>query len=187
MLPSDKIAQAMDQIATWEFEDAPRIPEQIFIARYLPLFASKAETPVDITPWLDVCRHGMLWVNVVDQAGQVIFRVPPLYRGIDVTAGLGQVGKMPMSEIMSNAELKDSVYPSSGAHYMAAHFENRFKATSQAVEMAQIWNDIFTRYGYEMPYPEAGLSGKAGGQTTDKATVGEAGPAPLTDMGFSDI
>lgn len=187
MLPSDKIAQAMDQIATWEFEDAPRIPEQIFVARYLPMFASKAETPVDISPWLDVCRHGMLWVNVIDNAGQVIFRVPPLYRGINVTAGLGQVGKMPMSEVMSNAELKDRVYPNSGAHYMDAHFENRFKPTSQAVEMARVWNEIFARYGYEIPYPEAGLTGSAGDSATDKVAVAEAAPAPLADLGFSDI
>lgn len=184
-MQTDKVSQAMDQIAKWEFDDAPRIPEHVFVGRYLPLFASKADTPVDITPWLDVCRHGMLWVNVVNAAGDVIFRVPPLYRGIDVNAGLGEVGKMPMSEIMANAELKDSVYPSSGMHYMGAHFENRFKPTSQAVEMARIWNDIFSRYGYEIPYPEAGLSDNSAVTTTNAVVDNSA--APLTELGFSDI
>ncbi len=183
----DKIAQAMDQIEKWEFEDAPRIPEQIFVARYLPIFAAKADTPVDISPWLEVCRHGMLWVNVTDSAGNVIFRVPPLYRGIDVTAGLGDIGKMPMGEVLANAELKERVYPTSGAHYMSAHFENRFKPTSQAVELARIWNGIFTRYGYEAPYPEAGFNAESPTQATSAPAEAPAEAVPLASLGFSDI
>lgn len=71
-----------------------------------------------------------------------------------------------MGEVLANAELKERVYPTSGAHYMSALRKPLQTDQPGGETWPRIWNGIFTRYGYEAPYPEAGFNAESPTQAT---------------------
>ena len=136
--------EAFDLIAKMA-DEVPRVSEQEFVSKYLPLFASQ-HTGVDLSPWLDVCKSAMLPVDVMAN-GKVLYRVPALVRTIPTTAN--PIGRMPMSEVLANAKLKAEVYPPAGDAYLDAHTSARISKVSTNMEELVAWNNIFTRYGYD--------------------------------------
>lgn len=147
-------------------DEVPRVSEQEFVSKYLPLFASQ-HAGVDMSPWLDVCKSAMLPVDVI-AGGVVIFRVPALVRTIPTSRN--PIGQLPLNEVLAIAKLKSDVYPPAGDAYLDQQTANRIgKATTNMDELVA-WNNIFKRYN--LPQIEIpGLTTEGGSKETPPSDV----------------
>lgn len=156
-MPSD-VADACQAIAQLAAVDVPRIPEAVFLTHLLPALSSPAGSRVDLTEWLSIAGTPLRAIDVVDQTGTVIFRVPPLMRSLP-TANQNDVA---YSEIVGDSLLQENIHPNLGQASLDKKLRNvRTGATLLDVDTAKQWNAIRARYNLSLlpiPGESAGTS-----------------------------
>lgn len=135
---------ALDELERSTEELIPRIAEQFFVSRYLPLFASQ-EADVDLTSWLDVCGNAYIPVDVVS-GNEVLFRVPALIR--QMPTATTRRGRESVYEMMETANKKSQINPNLGRAYLERQIDHRINRLGVDASEVETWNSIFTRYGY---------------------------------------
>lgn len=173
---TDKEREALDQIAQFA-DEVPRIEESLFVARYLPILASRTPN-TDLTPWLQVVGNPYRSCDVFKD-GQVLFRVPPIFRRIPTK--LHRSGMESVLEIVETSKLHAAQHPRVGQHYLEQHLKSSIDSVDPEDEPMKQWNDILARYGYDKAPPD--------GAQSVAATVSEAPKESenLFDGGFEEL
>lgn len=163
----------LDALENLREEMIARLPENIFVNKFLPLFASEAEN-VDISEWLNVSVNTYLPVDVINTKGEVLYRVPPLTR--ELPTKLSRRGQDSVYEMMETVAKKSSVNPNLGNNYLDRQLDLRIARLGVTPEEVVIWNDIFTRYGYK---PIAEINGVEVSDSSEKEDLFSDGYDPL--------
>jgi len=85
----DKITEIHDLLTIEQPEDIASIPENVFVAIFLPWFAGQSTDPrIDVNTWLNISGSPYKSVKVIDSSGDVSYVIPPLFdRTIIQTSG----------------------------------------------------------------------------------------------------
>ena len=71
--------EAIDAILSIKDEFINRIPEDIFVKRYLPMLANKSGD-TNLSEWIAIAGHVYAEVHVVDAANNILFTVPSILK-----------------------------------------------------------------------------------------------------------
>lgn len=171
---TDQEKEALELLSA--MEDKAVVSEDIFVKRYLPMFANKQEG-VDLTSWLDVAGNAYRYVDV-RRGDEVLFTVPPLLK-----RSVTNVTRRPRDsiiEFMSLVEKKTAVNPHLGRSYMNAELDHRIARLGIDPSEISVWNSIFERYDIE---PIAEVPTEAGLQDND----GETQDRGLFSDGYEEL
>lgn len=179
-------ANALQQVAN---EDVARLPEDIFVEVFLPLFAGeplKFPKEATIAGWISIAGSPYKEVDVFNKEnGQVIFRCPPLfdYNGVDPVRNVKDRSQRPVADIVQMAEQLMNIHPNQSIAFMQRELGQRAnKMITGAKLMPNVvrWNQVFTRYGRK-PLVE-GIPGDPSSVVSQPA---QSGPEP--DAEYEDF
>lgn len=154
-ITSPEVFEAMDFLIKAQDTDVPRLPEAVFVGKYLPILADTHSGKADLSQWLDVCGNGYRPVDVV-RGDVVLFRVPPILKRY-ATPGMRR--GMSIGEILAQAQAHSDLLPHLGKNYMESKLSEKIEHQSPEVNDLHVWNDILQRYGY--PLIETALEASA--------------------------
>lgn len=147
---NDEIDRIRTDMSAASSDDTARLQERIFQYVFLPLFAGDAVLMpnVDLMLWTNYVGGPYRACNVIDQKGNVLFTVPPLYDRAAVNPMTS--GRQSMYDVIASYSQLSRVHPAQGANYLDAELTKRaliMKVPSAIMENLSLWNSIFTRYG----------------------------------------
>lgn len=137
-------------------DDIARLPEDIFIEVFMPLFAGeelKHPKEATIAGWISVAGTPYKEVDIFDKAtGKVLFRCPPLfdYNGINPVRSVADRQNRPIAEVAAMAEKLRMIHPKQSEHYLVTELSKRSLLLNSGARLAQNvlrWNEVFKRYG----------------------------------------
>lgn len=135
-----------------ETVDRQKMPEPIFKEHFLPFLSGQkdlGDNPNIVKEWVDAAKSPVAEVDVVDETGQVIFTVPPLYDTDVIDSVKRKLGES-FSAIYTQYTLHSNNLPVMGERFLAETFDKKIPSMmkkSENVEAAnQRWTDIFNRY-----------------------------------------
>lgn len=149
----DQILEIQEQLSSIEPEMMPRLPEDIFVNWFLPLFAGEVTEPNDkrqrLVQWLEVAGNPFKEVRIIlpSNHSHVLFHVPPLYDRSVVKPHVE--GRHTLGHIMRSAEQYSGISPQAGRNYLAKqflHFDMFADIDEHRLEFAERWNAIMARY-----------------------------------------
>lgn len=179
-------ANALQQVAS---EDVARLPEDIFVEVFLPLFAGetlKYPKEATIAGWISIAGSPYKEVDVFNkETGQTIFRCPPLfdYNGVNPVRNVKDRSQRPVADIVQMAEQLMNIHPNQSIAFMQRELGQRAnKMITGAKLMPNVvrWNQVFTRYGRK-PLVE-GIPGDPSSVVSQPA---QSGPGP--DAEYEDF
>lgn len=142
-----EIMEELDEIAE---TDRQRMPEEIFVAGFLPLFAGEADKVpkgLNLTKWSNIAGGPFRQVDVIDRQGNVLFTVPAL---MDRSAFVSRTNdRINMGHIAATAVQYAHQSPALARNYIDEELAKRQVLKSiPAVVMQNLetWNTIFVRY-----------------------------------------
>ena len=134
-------------------QEVTKFPEVLFVEYFLPFFAGEVPATEDINyeVWIAKVAGGeRMPVDIVDENGNVLYRVPELFdasvmentsvNGQSMTVIERQYSRL--KEIDSNASQNFLANSMTQAHL-------RQEPSAHAYENTRVWNEIFKRYGRE--------------------------------------
>lgn len=128
------------------------IPEVVFKVYFLDFFKSGMNTPdrdFKYAKWIELSRSPYNEVDVIDNAGNVIFTVPPLYVKPSIDDSVIDIN---FSNISSKYILKSNRLKSDADNYLSTELTPiGDKLTSNTEDITSRWLEIFKRY--EVPKP----------------------------------
>lgn len=134
--------------------ERPRVTEDIFVQRLLPLFVSKASPDVDIGVWMEYANTMTSSLDVIGPAGDIIFTAPPPLVSVVRLNQRGETSSQSLMQIVERAKLKGNVHPGLGENFL----NNQLEALSLINEVTDTaekqWVSIMQRYGYLPSSPE---------------------------------
>lgn len=150
MSDQDKVNQNqfMSKILEAEQESVVKISENEFRRYLLPTLAMESEQS-DLRMWLAITGSWRRPIDVVDEKGERLFRVPALVG--ENSLPFRQGPRNSTYEIIQNAKRKMESVPRAGIEYMRQHLTNRVNAQGDRSKAAQEWKYIFERYGLDYP------------------------------------
>lgn len=130
-----------------------RFPERLFVDVFLPVFSGRSplgnESDI-LSQWVTVAGSPMAEVSIIDNAGNELYRVPPLHD----TDSLNVVGRElgnTMNFIYDGYTMRRSFIPTVAETYLSEAIDDKSKtiiqASSRSAEYQARWRDIFNRYG----------------------------------------
>lgn len=122
-----------------------RIPEELFINRYLPAFMGK---PLDnnwVVEWISIAGSPASEVDVFDSStGEVLYRVPPLLATNNVL--LGQDG-ISFTAIMGRYEQLSTNIPQHGVRFLGEALSNKGDQVDiNSTSVMEQWRYILGKY-----------------------------------------
>lgn len=148
-LQTERMREALNVLRVIEDQDVPRLPERIFKEVFLPLFCGDAENPYKATfsTWYQFSGSPYTPVDVIDTAGRVLFRVPPI---LDKTAiNSNPDVRLSIFDVIATSEQLSKIHPNQGRVYLDVELTKRAKYISVPTDMLETlatWNSIFKRY-----------------------------------------
>lgn len=138
---------AADEIRRLGEEDIPKIREEVFINKLLPILTNTSGN-VDVSIWQDYAGSVTRPIDVYDAGGIRLFRVPPL-----VTRPVTMRPNDPQSSIshlLGEAKLRHEVHAVMGQTYLQEGLNAKFASLGLGVDLekARQWSAILERYGY---------------------------------------
>ena len=186
---ADYILQCANALKEVANEDVARIPEDIFVRVFLPLFAGETlEFPKEATiaGWISVAGSPYKEVDVFNkETGDVLFRCPPLfdYNGVDPVRNLKDRSQRPIADIVQMADKLMNIHPNQSIAFLQRELGQRAnKMNTGAKLMPNLvrWNQVFARYGRK-PLVE----GLPGGTSVAEPQPAQSGPEP--DAEYEDF
>lgn len=131
-----------------------KLPENIFVTYFLPLFLGRVDKPKDnwVMEWVSIAGTPMAEVAIVsDATGEELFRVPPLLH----TSGLVMDKKEgDLGDIFGRYNQISQNVPSSGLMFLIEALNNKNKQYLDTFDNTGVvarWFAILARYGYVDP------------------------------------
>lgn len=144
----NEIFQAVVLDAT---KDASKLPESIFEAVFLPFFCGDLSPEVSKTrtvEWISIAGSPMAEVQIIDENGNALFTVPPLFdsSSIDVSKKQG----MSFPQLFEEYSLQHNYMPVVGNNFIMkalADKQNAYEGKSpREKESIDRWRQIMQRY-----------------------------------------
>ncbi len=162
---------AADEIKRLGEEDVPKIREETFVNKLLPILTNTSGN-VDVSIWQDYAGSVTRPIDVYDAAGRHLFRVPPL-----VTRPVTNHHNDParsVSHLLGEAKLRHEVHPVMGQTYLHEGLNAKFANLGLGVDLekARAWSAILERYGYAPLLPsEKAPAATSGSETASEETL----------------
>ena len=142
-----------------------RLPEHLFLKYFLPVFANQRPAPEDfISTWVSIAGQPAGEVQIVDNANNVLFTVPPLMDTHhikrlrpDGSMDFSSIGQMLALHAQSNPKLAEANYQQN----LIKRYKESHSPTSVTSENQKRWQEIFVRYGIEQTKPEPAQAASA--------------------------
>lgn len=137
------VSEAMEQIRQIGLTDVPQLPEYLFRKYILPIYASTTGQ-VNLDPWYAVAGSLNRSIDVIDEAGNILFRAPPIQGTVvtNTTRPLTQA----VGEIIQLSELKSKMSPKLGQAYMTNALRAIAPKANMDLEPIRQLNIIFKYY-----------------------------------------
>lgn len=152
---SREIDEIFNNLNTVTKESITALPEEVFVRNFLPFFAGEpvADT-INLNVWFGIAGNPYMPVNVVDKSGVVLYTVPAFFdRGaVDISRVDNRAS--PLHHVLKTAEQLNRVHPKRAEAYFEQQLNMRNMTNLDKAlhdRNAQIWEDIFKRYGKELP------------------------------------
>ena len=149
-----------------------KIPEPIFVAHFLPYFTGKkVEDPArnPMAEWIGVAGSATSKVDVIDDAGEVLFTVPPMMDSTIIN--LNQTGGKRLNDLVTDYQLHRESLPGAAANFYNREFNNKLKQIVPGhvdeTQASKQWRSIFDRYNVVPLVDDKGTDAKAAGQEDD--------------------
>lgn len=133
-------------------EENPKLPEPVFKEHFLPFLTGQkpiSEQPTVLKDWVDVAKSPMGEVDVVNEKGDTLFTVPPIYDSGVIDVVKRNLGES-FSEIYSQYAMHTNNLPILGERFLANTFEKKVpqmtKASENAEQIAAGWKKVFDHY-----------------------------------------
>jgi hypothetical protein len=146
----DASMQAIDELNAILSANRPRVPEKLFVEFFLPVLTGEQKS-VRMDYWLSLGDpgaeeykiHPNSPVDIVDESGQVLFTVPPVFGAMDFFQRARATESF--MDIVSVAMAQYKISPGLGTAYLMAEVERGF--VTNAINADQkAWVDILKRY-----------------------------------------
>lgn len=139
--------EAIQTILSIKDEFINNVPEDIFVKHYLPMLANK-DGNTDLTEWLKVAGHVYAEVNIIDNNGNVIFKVPSIFKKFKTKEH--KLAQHSVSEIIETSKLHAINSPIKGEMMMQEGLSKTLPDEELSLDDDVRWNNILKRYGYEI-------------------------------------
>lgn len=133
-------------------EDLAKLPETIFKSVFLPVFnGTRALTETDdvLKSWVGIAGAPGKEVQITDNTGKGLFKVPPLFDSSFIDSGNNNKGEQ-LSRLMSGYDLHRNVLPLLGDNFLNKELPGRVanlvNPSTPNKEHEQRWQAIFDRY-----------------------------------------
>lgn len=157
MNPVGGLSQAwMDQAASTFQEsfdvlknDVPQLPEHIFCQYLLPILATTAKgEKVDLNVWTDIAGTTYRPIDVIDTAGNVLYRVPSLHRTLptEVRDRSPQSAQRSVYSIANRSELLSKNSPRAGKAFLNNALSTKVPKVGVDLDRARAFDAILRRY-----------------------------------------
>ncbi len=130
-----------------------KLPEPIFKEHFLPFFTgqkSTTENPNVMQEWVSVAGSAMAKVDIINQDGETIFTVPPIYDSNIIKTAKDKLSQS-FSDIYAQYNMHSNNLPMAGEKYLAEAFSEKIptllKPSETSSENQQGWEKIFQHYG----------------------------------------
>lgn len=160
-------AESLEQVAA---SDVAKLPEHIFVNVFLPFFAGDPEPrfKVDIGIWAGIAGNPFAEVEIIDNKGVGLFRVPPIYDRSVINSESDD--RVSIAHIVRSAEQMSNMSPIAGMNYLREQLAQRSvigDAGEKVGKHLERWKEIFKRYGRE--FPTAGTTQATADKVEEKA------------------
>ena len=142
------------QISREIIGDVPKISEQVFVSRILPMFVKKAtdEQFIDVGLWMEYAGSMQRPLDVVGANGEVLYRAPSPLQSVIRLNKRTDDGNPSLLQIVAKAKQKADVHPKLGETYLSNELmELDIIQDIDNRETIQTWITILQRYGYLSP------------------------------------
>lgn len=157
MKPIGDLSQAWVDQAVTSFQesagvlknDVPRLPEHIFCQYLLPILANTAKgEKVDLNIWTDIAGTTYRPIDIVDAAGEVLYRVPSLHRTLptEVRDRTPQSAQRSVYSIASRSEMLSKNSPRAGKAFLHNALATKVPRAGVDLERARAFDAILRRY-----------------------------------------
>lgn len=131
-----------------EEQDVNILPEPIFVQHFLPYFSGQVaidETSTIYAEWLSVSGGPHKPVDIIDQHGNVLYRVPPVYSTYNIST---DPDRPDIASIIIAYSQHESHIPGSGESMFHDEIKNYLDSMDvETREYIEQWTNIFRRYG----------------------------------------
>lgn len=131
------------------------LPEEQFKNYFYPYFSGEAkleDNPEVLPSWVSIAGSPMAEVNIIDNGGNVLFSVPPVFDSSIIENVKRNLGES-FSDIYAQYKMHSNNLPIVGDKFLADALSNKLpkvlKASGNLTGNQQRWNEIFHRYGKE--------------------------------------
>lgn len=139
--------EAIDTILAIKDEFVNRIPEDIFVSRYLPMLTSQEEAGTNLQEWLSIAGHVYAEV-IVEKDGVELFRVPPVFRRFQTKEH--KYAYQSVDEIIKTAKLHSINSPIMGERVLEEGLRQTLPDTILVSDDDARWAAILKRYNIVM-------------------------------------
>lgn len=144
------VLEALKQISDLTSSDVARISEAQFVSTLLPVLTDTTGK-ADLRVWQDLAGHALRPIDVVDFAGNVLFRVPSLLRRLPTRRNPDSYQNT-FSSIVAEGKLHSDRHPVLGRTFLETRLAQVSVDGKIDYDTAGRWNEILKRYGKE-PIP----------------------------------
>lgn len=147
---AEEIADISSAVSKVTDEVRARLPERHFREIYLPMFAGDKVLPydVDLNHWVNFAGNPYREVDIIDEAGKVLFTVPPILDRNAVNP-ISQ-SRQSISHVIQTAQQYSRIHPHKGMAHLNAELTERaliMKVPANVLQDLETWNTIFKRFG----------------------------------------
>lgn len=152
-----------------------RLPERIFVERFLPYFSGKvniASTSSPIAEWISIAGSPTSEVELIDGTGKVVATVPAVFHTGFINP---RKSEETLSRIAQQHELEKTNPINNSDNKFAQRILSKVPQATVAVSEEQKWETLFKRYG-------VGLENKKEVKTESSITSGSS-----EELDFGDL
>lgn len=142
------VTEAMETILNIGDEFINKIPEDVFVARYLPMLMNSNNELVNLQEWIAIAGHVFAEVDVVGKDGAVLFRVPSVLRRLKTKEH--KHAQQSVLEIIELSKLHSQNSPHKGDRIMEEGLTTTLPQEVIKKDDNERWIAILKRYSYNV-------------------------------------
>ena len=146
----DKITEIHDLLTIEQPEDIASIPENVFVAIFLPWFAGQSTDPrIDVNTWLNISGSPYKSVKVIDSSGDVSYVIPPLFDRTIIQTSDDKKTNASLIHVLATYEQLNKISPKRAEAYYLAELEKRQIFNDQTTALrkkVEFWNELFKKH-----------------------------------------
>lgn len=140
-----EVLEALNELTKLSKEDVARITEVQFVNYLLPVLTDTSGK-ADLRVWQDLAGHALRPIDVIDIAGNALFRVPALLRRAGTRQNPSEY-RHSISNIIGEGKVHLDRHPVLGATFLETRLAQVSVDGKIDYETASQWNEILKRYG----------------------------------------